>query len=330
MKEIKKASLSMIFFLVSFLLGAGNAYGKNARLQLSSERTAVTAGERFIVKLEIDSDMPFSRVETFLIFNKEIAGFVSADTGISGGEGRLRVNLGDPDVDGYDEEYVDDYPTKEEDDGKKKEKYELIFRAKKAGIFSLSFVDGIKVYAGKEDVMSVSSNTLELTVKNKREASKDSTLASVKVAGFQLEPDFQKSVLDYDLKVGKETDSLIIGADPSDENSSVEVEGNEALLYGNNQVKIKVTAEDGSQTVYRIHVMREKETLEQKASETEETKPLMSEVYEEENKTEESVKKVSKDGNIFIFYVIMATVTLIAVLLLLMYYLYKKNKDDLL
>ena len=74
--------------------------------------------------------------------------------------------------------------------------------------------------------------------------------------------DFEKDVVDYEYKVGKDVDSLDIEAIPELDTSKVEITGNENFKIGKNIVTITVKAEDNSEKIYKIIVVKEDKVLE--------------------------------------------------------------------
>ena len=86
--------------------------------------------------------------------------------------------------------------------------------------------------------------------------SKDNSLKSLEVVGYSIEPSFDSSKQDYTLTVENGVTTLNINAIPNDEKSSVTINGNGNLNVGINNVNVVVTAEDGSQKIYTIKVIR--------------------------------------------------------------------------
>ena len=82
-------------------------------------------------------------------------------------------------------------------------------------------------------------------------------LKSLEIDGYDI--DFNREVYEYKITVGSDVDSLDIKAIPEDYRSRVEITGNENFKTGDNEVIITVTAEDGSERVYKILVKKEKE-----------------------------------------------------------------------
>ena len=77
-------------------------------------------------------------------------------------------------------------------------------------------------------------------------------LAKLEIDGYEI--DFDKEVLEYNITVDNDVDSLDITAIAEDSTSSVRIYGNSNFKEGENVVKIVVTAADGSERTYVINV----------------------------------------------------------------------------
>jgi hypothetical protein len=98
------------------------------------------------------------------------------------------------------------------------------------------------------------SNTYTVYVNRKEEnitISSNSLLQDLKIAGYKIK--FDAKTTDYSITLKKDATELSITATPSDSKSSITIEGNENLKSGS-EVKIRVTAEDGTYTDYYVNV----------------------------------------------------------------------------
>lgn len=84
-------------------------------------------------------------------------------------------------------------------------------------------------------------------------------LSDLKVEGFELNEDFNKSSLDYTLTVPFETEKITLTPTPEDENADVKIKGGDKLEVGENTITITVTsAEDEKEKkIYNLKVTRE-------------------------------------------------------------------------
>ena len=213
----------------------------------------------------------------------------------------------------------------------------------------MAFSDEIHFYAADtDDEISVASGDLEMRIMNKREASSDSSLANLKVAGGKLVPQFSKSVLDYTVNVGEDVDNITIGVDTSDANSGYSFirDYSDKLRTGKNKIEIVVKAEDGSKTTYTITVIKAEtaeneqeevsgtgvKQIENKSSETLETtgKSIMSETpeYVPDPPKEDIAQETDiEDSKQPVMYAIIGAVVILGIMLVLGMILYRKNKN---
>lgn len=331
-----KKNIIIIFVLVfSFLLGGEKTFASSASVVLKSPSKTVV-GEKFDVTLEIDSEEGLSGAETYLSYDDTLAEFLSADEGIAGGKGLLRVNI----------------KNVEEVDGKLK--YKMTFLAKLSGNFTMTFSDDVHLYAVNPDnEISVATNDLEMRIKNPRKASSDSSLIGIKVAGGVLTPKFSPSVLDYKVNVGGGVDDITVGVTTADKgaNYSLVKDYGDKLRSGENNIYIIVKAEDGSKTNYNIVVIKENEASEEtkdtakdtksSAKQEEETPLVTSSDAESKEGTEEEHEYVpdapgeeaaeetdNNDSKQTVIYVIISAIVILGIMLMLGLVLYMKNKRN--
>lgn len=329
---MKKNILWIFISIFAFFLTDETVFASSASVELKSDST-VFVGDKFDITMEVDAEEELSGIETYLSYDNEVGEFLSADDGIAGGKGLLRVNI------------------RSFEEIQRKLTYKIKFLAKKAGKFSISFSDAVHLYEeDTDDEISVSSNDLELIVKNKREASSDSSLSIIKIAGGKLSPDFSKSVLDYTVDVGPDTDNIVVGVETSDANSdySYQSDYGDKLKTGENKIKIIVKAEDGSKTTYNITVNKSEE---KDVKKEEDTEAASGESVKTDSKDKTSAKSVIsstiseepeyvpdppednaqaetdiKDGKQTVIYVIIGAVIVLGFMLSLCIMLYKKSK----
>ena len=325
---MRKNILWILIFISVFFLNGEKTFASSANVELKSDG-AVIVGDKFDVTMEVDSEETLSGIETYISYDADMAEFLSADDGIAGGKGLLRVNI------------------KNFEDPEGKLKYKMKFLARKVGSFTMSFSDEVHLYAVDTDnEMSVASRDLEMRIKSKRDASSDSSLANIKIAGGKLVPSFSKSILDYTVNVGSDVENITIGIEPSDGNSSYSYRSSDGdkLHEGENKRSIIVTAEDGSTTTYTITIIKEamsekenngvtgasvkegdeissKTAGESAVSETPESVP---DPPKEESQTENNIK----DSKQTVLYVIIGAVIVIGIMLILGIVLYTKNNRN--
>ena len=86
--------------------------------------------------------------------------------------------------------------------------------------------------------------------------SKDNNLKNLEVVGHTFSPSFTSDNTSYYLEVDNKVTSIEVKGTPNDSKAKAIVLGNGSLNVGVNNVNVVVTAEDGSQKVYSIKVVR--------------------------------------------------------------------------
>ena len=94
----------------------------------------------------------------------------------------------------------------------------------------------------------------ELDVIRDKKISSNSSLKSITIKGYKI--DFSSNVKEYSIKIEDEKE-LDISAECDNSKAKYIVTGNKDLENGS-VIKIKVTAEDGSETIYQIKIEKEK------------------------------------------------------------------------
>ena len=82
--------------------------------------------------------------------------------------------------------------------------------------------------------------------------SKDATLKSLSVTGYELSPKFSASTTSYKIELPAETTSIEVKASVNDSKASVTGTGKIKVQAGENQIKVVVTSEYGTQQTYTI------------------------------------------------------------------------------
>jgi len=105
------------------------------------------------------------------------------------------------------------------------------------------------------------SNSSTTTTTNKTSTtttkSSNNYLKSLTVEGYEVEPSFDKNKLEYTIRVPLEINEVHIDAIGEDAKAKIQITGNKELVEENNVVEIKITAEDGSEKIYVLYIVRE-------------------------------------------------------------------------
>ena len=86
--------------------------------------------------------------------------------------------------------------------------------------------------------------------------SSDASLSSLDVSGYTLSPRFSSGTTGYSMTVNNNITGLDVSAIATNPNAKVEVSGNSGWSVGVNNIRIKVTAEDGTVNTYIVAVTR--------------------------------------------------------------------------
>lgn len=170
--------------------------------------------------------------------------------------------------------------------------------------------DGFKTYTLYGDTTRISINVTaeDGTVRTykvsvvKLYKSSNNNLKSLVIEGYEI--DFDKDVLEYEITVDSDVDSLDITALVEDYGAWAKIEGNENFQEGKNIVTITVYAEDGSIKTYKLIVNKEAE------------KELTVIEDDEEEKSNINTEKI------------VIIILIILVVIGLLYLIFKKDEDD--
>ena len=107
-----------------------------------------------------------------------------------------------------------------------------------------------------------------LTVPVRRSGlSSDATIASLKIRGTNISPDFNPNITEYTCSVERSVTDLQVSVLASNLWAAVEIGGNQHLNTGENLVTIDVTAQNGiNQMHYVVHVIRRESNIPENSS----------------------------------------------------------------
>lgn len=101
----------------------------------------------------------------------------------------------------------------------------------------------------------------EKVEENNKQEEETYSLSELKIDGFDLKPDFQKDILEYELNVEDKAE-LNVTAKASSDNTIVEIAGNNNLQIGENYITITLKGQDDKEIVtYKIKVNNQKSEL---------------------------------------------------------------------
>lgn len=238
-KKLKKLIVSvMAVCMIAVVVPLGQMVSWASNTKIAFSDPSVMVGNEVTVTMKVTSDTPLGTAEIMLAYDPGILEFVSGSNA-NGGAGAIKV-LG----------------TMESAD-QKSFNFTLKFKTLQAGNAQIN-VTSQEIYDVNSQLLPVSrqgSSTVKVT--SPATYSKDATLKSLKISPGTLTPAFSASVDQYTAEVDANTTDLVVNAVAANAGAHVTLQGEKGLKAGENQVVVKVTAEDG-QTVknYTIKVTK--------------------------------------------------------------------------
>ncbi len=248
LNQMKSKIKSFLFLLACFMITGVVLHtpvelkATSANLTFSTQTRAVTVGDTFYVVIILDSSEEIGGFEGYISYNPDRAEFISGGGFVNGGDGLLRIQ----DVDSAEV--------------KSTKKYSLKFKAKKTGDCTFETSEAPAVYNENGDELSVSSNKLNVTVKNSKKLSSNNELSKLQVSPGELNQSYNNDITAYKVTIPTESNMLFISAETKDKDAVVTVDGNENLEIGKNYVHVVVTAPSGAKRDIQIEVTREDKT----------------------------------------------------------------------
>lgn len=159
----------------------------------------------------------------------------------------------------------------------------------------------------------------------------NANLETLAIENVTLEPEFANDIYQYLTTVSNTTESLNILAIPEKPTASVEVTGGENLQIGNNEINIKVVAENGyTIKQFKINVYRRNEE-EQRIVEEEQQVNIqkLNAILEEQNKEEEQGQKENSTIQNIQEHPVLTGIFIVLVIIILSIIIYRLNKGKL-
>lgn len=225
MKKITKY-LTLFIMTFAFMLNINAASGK---ITVSTNKSSATVGSTINATVTISSGSPLGAWEWVIDYDKSKLKLTSG-----------KLNIADV------------------GDGKIKSKsYKYSFKTIAKGTATIT-VKSVGALDWDKNNISISkgSKSIKIITQAELEASysKDNTLKSLSVDGYDLSPTFSKSETNYKVEVPSDTTKININARKNDSSASVSGDGEHEVSEGENKFVITVTAENGSTKEYTIVV----------------------------------------------------------------------------
>ena len=218
-----------ILLLISLILLPLNVLAASGTISASASSTKVTLNNTVTVTVKVSSTDTLGSWQYGLSYDKAKLSLVSGDTNIVGyGDGT--------------------YSSKT---------YTYKFKAIATGSAAIT-IDNPKIVDWNTDnYVTTSPSNLTLTIKEPVVVnySSDNNLKSLSIDGFEINPVFNKSTLEYSVTVLATTEKVTVNASANDSKAKVSGTGEINVSEGNNSLAVVVTAENGTSKTYTINVV---------------------------------------------------------------------------
>lgn len=157
-------------------------------------------------------------------------------------------------------------------------------------------INKIKILVTSEDKTKKEEYVINVT-KTKEEKEADADLENLAIENYELSPEFNKNITNYSVEVSNNTEKLNVLAIPIDTGAKVQINGNEKLDVGKNEIVVIVTAQNGITnkkyyiSVYRRSKSEEKLFLEEQNNKIQEANVIMEKINSD-NSNEKTIESV--------------------------------------
>jgi len=227
----KKSILYLLILLISLLFNINEVEAANATFSVKPSRTNMVVGNTITVTVTLSSSADLGSWEYVLNYDSSKFTLVSSD------------------VPTY-------WATNATSSGVKSVSYKYTFKAKSSGSATFNVKDTL-VYGWDEAKMSTTNGSTSVKIITQAELeasySRNNYLKSLSVDDVDLNPEFNKETLEYNIELENDVTSIKVNAIVEDSKSSLTGTGEIAVSEGVNKIEIVVTAENGNTRTYIIN-----------------------------------------------------------------------------
>lgn len=234
MKHLNK----ILFMALAFIVFTVNANAADFSTYITSNKTSITAGEQITVTVGIKNGNSIYGMTGALSYDTSKLSYVGA-SGVS----PFAVTVG--------KNIVVDSSTGKSGTFKVAT---LKFKAKSSFAIGESTVIKISGVTGSDGTKTLSGAASSATIKMVAPKSSNNYLSSLSISGSKIS--FNKNTTNYKVTVNHNVTSVTIGATAEDSKAKISGTGSKNLNLYNNDLKVVVTAENGSTRTYTISVIR--------------------------------------------------------------------------
>ena len=230
MKKIAKLLIIICISIATIFSNINHVNAASASISVSSSTSKIVVGNTFNVTIKISSGSSLGAWEFTPSYDTKIFKLVSGETPVVG--------------------FV-------EKDGIKSKSYTYKFKAIAKGTGKISVKSAGALTWSKEKLsLSIGSKSVTVITQADLEASysKNNTLKSLSVQGYNISPAFKSTITEYKVDVNSNTEQVTINASKEDSRASISGIGTYDVSEGENKFNITVTAENGSSKTYKLIV----------------------------------------------------------------------------
>ena len=235
---MKKNILFLASIIITIILYIKPVYAQTASFTVSVDSDSITTGDTVEVSIDVDAENSIKQVKGVILYNSDMLEFKGADSDLSLEKDGI-INIED-----------------KSKSGGRLRNYMIKFNAIKPGISKITFKTVPEVTDTDGSKLTCSYTPEYVEVEGVEVKDSDATLKELYISPGSLDKEFKKNVKSYKATIPFYSKNIVIDAITTSKKAEVNVEGNKDFKVGNNKVKIKVLAEDGSDYVYSITVKR--------------------------------------------------------------------------
>lgn len=231
----------IIFLLLTFIIIPNCIYAATA---LTSSTQTPVVGTEIYVQLNIDygKDILISEAHYAVSYNTDY--FLLEDVIWSQSKGTYSIQDGIIKIDKANDGNYWEYGGQ----------VQLKLLVLKAGVNKISIKENGVARFKNGDIISQTFSGVTISAV---EASSQTTIGSLAIENYAISPTFNRSTYRYTLKVPANVTEVNVIAKKGNEKQKITGDGKRVLTYGDNRIRVIVSAEDGSASTYEIMVTRE-------------------------------------------------------------------------
>lgn len=233
-KTFKVVILSFFIIILSII----TTFAGTAKIQFSDPKVKRGQSIDLVVKVKSDN-VKLSSAEISISYDPNMIEFVGGTNGTTaeGSAGTVKISGSGKGA------------------NTKTLEYHVQFDAKQSGNAQVTLLTN-EVKDTTDNIVNITHfGQSKITISPANTTSKNTNLKSLIIQPGELDKEFEASVVEYNVDVNSDINSLVISAEPEDSDAKVAINGNENFQIGNNNVIILVTAANNTNTkTYTLHV----------------------------------------------------------------------------